>query len=344
MICLIISKKSIKFIVNLVYFCDIIVILMVKEKKMQSRHTKKRNKRKKLFLALVILLLTVSLLGSFFFLFQQNKKDEKFFNKHSETQLATKENTSKNKEKASSQPKSEKISKDSTWKKQESPVTFPILMYHAVHVMDPSEAASANLIVHPEVFESHIKRLVDEGYYFLTPEEAYRALSENELPNDKVIWLTFDDSMVDFYNIAYPILKKYNAKATNNVITGFTKEQRASNLSVEQMLEMKKYGMSFEGHTVTHPDLEMSDESTQAYQMTESKNYLDKQLNQETTTIAYPAGRYSDLTIELAKNSYQLGLTTNEGLASASNGLLTLNRVRILPSTTADILIATINP
>ncbi|SUO68521.1 polysaccharide deacetylase family protein [Streptococcus pyogenes] len=48
----------------------------------------------------------------------------------------------------------------------------------------------------------------DEGYYFLSPEEVYRALSNNELPAKKVVWLTFDDSMIDFYNVAYPILKK----------------------------------------------------------------------------------------------------------------------------------------
>nr|WP_233275092.1 polysaccharide deacetylase family protein [Streptococcus marimammalium] len=286
----------------------------------------------------------ISLLAGFFFLFQQNQKDEKIFKKQDKTLLISKEKISENKEKTTPQPNSEKVSKDPTWKKQEIPVTFPILMYHAVHVMDPSEVANANLIVDPGVFESHIKRLVDEGYYFLTPEEAYRALNNNELPNDKVIWLTFDDSMIDFYNVAYPILKKYNAKATNNVITGFTEEHRVSNLTVEQMLEMKKDGMSFEGHTVTHPDLEISDQTTQSYQMTESKKFLDEKLHQETTTIAYPAGRYSDLTIELAKESYRLGLTTNEGLASANNGLLTLNRVRILPSTTADILIASINP
>ncbi|MBJ8325384.1 polysaccharide deacetylase family protein [Streptococcus pacificus] len=310
---------------------------------MQSRRANKRTKRKKPPLPFLLLILTLSLMAGLFFLFQQSRQDEKEF-KSQEASLVSKEKTPQKSQTTTSDAIKEKETSEPTWQQQETPVTFPILMYHAVHVMDPSEAASANLIVDPDVFESHIKRLVDEGYYFLTPEEAYRALNNNELPSEKVIWLTFDDSMVDFYNIAYPILKKYQAKATNNVITGFTEEGRVSNLSVEQMIEMKKDGMSFEGHTVTHPDLEMSDQATQTFQMEESKRFLDEQLQQNTMTIAYPAGRYSDLTISLAKESYQLGLTTNEGLASASNGLLTLNRVRILPSTTADLLMATIEP
>ncbi len=131
------------------------------------------------------------------------------------------------------------------WKKESSPIKLPILMYHAIHTMDPSEAPNANLIVDPKVFEEQVKAMADDGYYFLTPEEAYRVLDKNEKPANKVVWLTFDDSMIDFYQIAYPIMKKYKVKATNNVITSYTDEKRVSNLSLEQMTEMKKNGMSF---------------------------------------------------------------------------------------------------
>ena len=117
------------------------------------------------------------------------------------------------------------------WKTYDEPVQIPILMYHAVHVMDPSEASNANLIIDPDLFEAQIKALSKAGYYFLTPEEAYKAFTENALPAKKVVWLTFDDGNEDFYTIAYPILKKYKAKATNNVITGFVKKGNAGNLS-----------------------------------------------------------------------------------------------------------------
>ncbi|MGT2947964.1 polysaccharide deacetylase family protein [Streptococcus devriesei] len=242
-----------------------------------------------------------------------------------------------------SQDKAQKAQKKIKWIKQKQPVHLPILMYHAIHDMTPDEAGNANLIVSPAVFESHIRRLSEEGYYFLSPEEAYRALSQNALPAKKVIWLTFDDSLLDFYTIAYPILKKYQARATNNVITSFTDEGRSGNLTIKQMKEMKTNGMSFQSHTVNHPDLAVSDQETQAKELSESRTYLDKELNQTTTAIAYPAGRYSDTTLSLA-NQYKLGLTTNEGLASAENGLLSLNRVRILPDTSADILMSTIAP
>lgn len=228
------------------------------------------------------------------------------------------------------------------WKTYDDPVQIPILMYHAVHVMDPSEASNANLIVAPDNFEAQIKAMVDAGYYFLTPEEAYKALTENALPAKKVVWLTFDDGNEDFYTIAYPILKKYKAKATNNVITGFVKKGNAGNLTVKQMKEMMAHGMSFQSHTVNHPDLSATDKVTQKAELTDSIDFLEDQLNTKVNTIAYPSGRYNQTTLDLAKKTYKLGLTTNEGLASAKDGLLSLNRVRILPTTTSKGLLSEI--
>ena len=229
------------------------------------------------------------------------------------------------------------------WKTYDDPVQIPILMYHAVHVMDPSEASNANLIIDPDLFEAQIKALSKAGYYFLTPEEAYKALTENALPAKKVVWLTFDDGNEDFYTIAYPILKKYKAKATNNIITGFVKKGNAGNLTVKQMKEMMAHGMSFQSHTVNHPDLSTTDKATQKVELTDSIDFLENKLNTKVNTIAYPSGRYNQTTLDLAKKTYKLGLTTNEGLASAKDGLLSLNRVRILPTTTAKGLLSEID-
>ncbi len=229
------------------------------------------------------------------------------------------------------------------WKTYDEPVQIPILMYHAVHVMDPSEASNANLIVDPDLFEAQIKALSKAGYYFLTPEEAYKAFTENALPAKKVVWLTFDDGNEDFYTIAYPILKKYKAKATNNVITGFVKKGNAGNLTIKQMKEMMAHGMSFQSHTVNHPDLSTTDKATQKVELTDSIDFLENKLNTKVNTIAYPSGRYNQTTLDLAKKTYKLGLTTNEGLASAKDGLLSLNRVRILPTTTAKGLLSEID-
>ena len=228
------------------------------------------------------------------------------------------------------------------WEKQDAPVQLTILMYHAIHVMAPGEEANANLIVDPTTFESLLKALQEAGYYAVSPEEAYKILTENVLPQGKkVVWLTFDDSLWDFYDIAYPLLKQYQMQATNNVITGTVGQE--ANLSLDEMKEMKENGISLQGHTITHPALGNIDPAQQNTELAESKTYLDSNLNQDTISFAYPSGSYTEETIAIAEqNNYKMALTTNEGLASAADGLLSLNRVRVLPYMTAEILLQTI--
>lgn len=284
----------------------------------QAQKSTKPKRKKMNFLLLVINLVLLGILAVF---------------------MLNRPNQSKTNQKQAQTSQSKGTAK---WKTYDDPVQIPILMYHAVHVMDPSEASNANLIVAPDNFEAQIKAMVDAGYYFLTPEEAYKAFTENALPAKKVVWLTFDDGNEDFYTIAYPILKKYKAKATNNIITGFVKKGNAGNLTVKQMKEMMAHGMSFQSHTVNHPDLSVNDKATQKVELTDSIDFLEDKLNTKVNTIAYPSGRYNQTTLDLAKKTYKLGLTTNEGLASAKNGLLSLNRVRILPTTTSKGLLSEI--
>ncbi|HGL8783156.1 TPA: polysaccharide deacetylase family protein, partial [Streptococcus suis] len=296
-----------------------------------------RTQKKQLVpMLLGIALLVVTLLSIFLIFLKQPSKQQ------SDSKASTVETTTTSSVMTS---ESSEVQTEIIWEQQTEPIKLPILMYHAIHVMAPEEEANANLIVDPTTFESHLKALQDAGYYTLSPEEAYKVLTENVLPaGKKVVWLTFDDSLWDFYSYAYPLLKQYQMKATNNVITGFTEYGQAGHLTLDQIKEMQTAGLSFQGHTVNHPDLEYSSIEDQTNELTSSKAYLDSQLNQETIAIAYPGGRYSADTVALTEQAgYKLGVTTNNGLASASDGLLTLNRVRILPTTTAEGLLSEIS-
>ncbi|HEM6044442.1 TPA: polysaccharide deacetylase family protein [Streptococcus suis] len=305
--------------------------------KHSRRARRSRTQKKQLVpLLLGIVLLVVTLLSIFLIFLKQPSKQQ------SDSKASTVETTTTSSVMTS---ESSEVQTEIIWEQQTEPIKLPILMYHAIHVMAPEEEANANLIVDPTTFESHLKALQDAGYYTLSPEEAYKVLTENVLPaGKKVVWLTFDDSLWDFYSYAYPLLKQYQMKATNNVITGFTEYEQAGHLTLDQIKEMQTAGLSFQGHTVNHPDLEYSSIEDQTNELTSSKAYLDSQLNQETIAIAYPGGRYSADTVSLTEQAgYKLGVTTNNGLASASDGLLTLNRVRILPTTTAEGLLSEIS-
>lgn len=301
----------------------------------RSVANKARKKRDALLLLNLILLILIITGGLFLWKEYRARPNQASTPKISQVSQST------SSKEANDSTSTSKAKENIKWVKQDQPIKLPILMYHAIHDMAPSEAANAGLIVSPATFESHLKALKEAGYYTFSPDEAYKALTENVLPeNKKIIWLTFDDSLKDFYTQAYPILQKYQMKATNNVITGFVQAGREDILTLEEIKEMKQNGMSFEDHTVNHPDLSVSSPDAQNSELQDSKQFLDSNLSQTTTTVAYPSGRYSETTMQIAeKLGYKMGLTTNNGLASLSNGLLSLNRVRVNPTTTAQSLL-----
>lgn len=305
-----------------------------------NRMQRRRAKKRAIFLAIFNFILLLALIIGGLYLWNTKFSSSKQASGGSQTAQSTSAPVSNVKNEDSSSNAS-----TINWVKQDQPVKIPILMYHAIHVMDPSEAANAGLIVDPSTFESHLQALKEAGYYTLTPEEAYKILTENVLPdNKKVVWLTFDDSLKDFYTNAFPLLQNYQMKATNNVITGFVQAGREDMLTLDEIKEMKDQGMSFEDHTVNHPDLSATSPDQQTVELRDSKAFLDSNLSQNTTTVAYPSGRYSDATLQIAESlGYKMGVTTNNGLASLADGLLSLNRVRVNPTTTAEDLLQEIS-
>ena len=303
----------------------------------QRRSVANKARKKRDALLLLNLVLLILIITGGLFLWKEYRAQP---NQASTPKISQVSQSTSSKE-ANDSSSTSKAKENIKWVKQDQPIKLPILMYHAIHDMAPSEAANAGLIVSPVTFESHLKALKEAGYYTLSPDEAYKVLTENILPeNKKIIWLTFDDSLKDFYTQAYPILQKYQMKATNNVITGFVQAGREDILTMEEIKEMKQNGMSFEDHTVNHPDLSVSSPDAQNSELQDSKQFLDSNLSQTTTTVAYPSGRYSETTMQIAeKLGYKMGLTTNNGLASLSDGLLSLNRVRVNPTTTAQSLL-----
>ena len=68
-------------------------------------------------------------------------------------------------------------------------------------------------------FEEQIKYLA-KNYHIISFNELYSYCNEEEKIPENCILITFDDGYKDNYSVAYPILKKYNLKATIALTTG----------------------------------------------------------------------------------------------------------------------------
>lgn len=202
-------------------------------------------------------------------------------------------------------------------------IEFPIVAYSRLSNQPSKKTLSVDNL------SQQLAWLNEQDYYTLTPQEAYEVLKTNKKPAEKIIWLTFDNGYYGQYKFAYPLIKQYKMQATINYSPEL--EGNIAYANIYDLQEMLVNGeINVESNTAN--GLALSDLSTKkaTSELITSKTNLDELLKQTTTTITYPENSYNDDILELAKEAgYKLGLTTNPGLASKSDGLLSLDRIEI---------------
>ncbi|TCM68139.1 polysaccharide deacetylase [Acinetobacter calcoaceticus] len=161
-----------------------------------------------------------------------------------------------------------------------------------LHQVNPDDKASG-MNMPPEKFEHLLKYLINKNSVFCFVSEL-----EQYQDQHNVVALSFDDGFLDNYQYAFPLLKKYNIKAT---IYLATKIKGIDKLEFEQIHEMSASGLiEFGAHTQHHVNLlTLSDE--EAYnEMSASKKDVEALVGQ-CLSFAYPFGRFNDKHQQMAQ-------------------------------------------
>ena len=196
-------------------------------------------------------------------------------------------------------------------------VNVPVLMYHAV---SDDLWGYWDLFVSPETMEQELLYLQENGYETIWFED----LSHVE-DFEKPVILTFDDGYDDNYTELFPLLQKYNAKATIFVIPKAIGTPHK--MTAEQVQELSRSGLvSIQSHTYSHGNLSTMDEQTLIFEMEQSQNYLAALTGQVPYAVCYPEGTRSELSIELAGRYYDYGLLMNGQLYNTSDDPMRVKR------------------
>ena len=206
-----------------------------------------------------------------------------------------------------------------------------VLNYHMVNRMFIS------LAIDPEDFDWQMKYLVDHGYHTISPDELYAFLEGKGTLPDRPVLITFDDGYVDNYTNAYPILKKYNLKATIFMVTGFVSERKGY-LTWDQLREMEQHGITAQSHTVTHAPLpELSDERIRE-ELIVSKQQAEAELGHPIEFIAYPTGAHDLHIVGIAKEAgYKGGFTVKYGNVDRSSNVYAMERVPVFRTSATNV-------
>jgi peptidoglycan/xylan/chitin deacetylase (PgdA/CDA1 family) len=210
-------------------------------------------------------------------------------------------------------------------------VRLPILMYHYVEPW-PADANDfrKNLTVRPEDFAVQMQYLHDHGYVTVNLYDLVYALTLGWPLPEKAVVLTFDDGYRGLMEYALPVLEPYGYTGTVFVITELMDKGLEQYLTWPQAEALYARGWKIEPHTKTHAYLAGRDRDFQLYEMLGSVQTVEAHLGVMPRFFNYPAGKYDDVTLQLAEEMHLWGaVAVSPGRTHTLDSLYRLKRVRV---------------
>ena len=218
---------------------------------------------------------------------------------------------------------------------------IPILMYHSISDVDDSNRHPYyRTVTTVAMFEQQIRFLHQNGYRVVSLPEAYKHTQDGKA-DEKLVSITFDDGFRDFYTRAFPVLSRYGYSATMFLPTAYigeaSREFKGSEcLSWGEVRELRKAGVEFGSHTVTHPQLRSVSVDQMRDEVGRSKDEIEQKIGERIETFAYPfafpetdAAFVETLREALQESKYQIGVTTIIGRSESSDGRFFMRRLPV---------------
>ncbi|GEM_PF-2348771 len=193
------------------------------------------------------------------------------------------------------------------------PGYIPVLMYHFIY---PKEEVSVkdSLNVSIDAFERQMWFLKTFGYRVISMDEYYEIKMGSRKPRGKEILITFDDGHRTYIKNALPILKRYQLKSTEFLIWRYLSSSEWKDyINLNEAKELSGDPLiTFESHTMTHPNLTQIPSSRAKSEIFQSKEYLQKALKKEMNYFSYPEGSFSPEIMQFVqKAGYRMAFRTS---------------------------------
>ena len=195
-----------------------------------------------------------------------------------------------------------------------------VLMLHSI--AEPRSAQEESYYLSPERWRRLLETMKEGGYHCADPvklQDPSATWGERELV------LTFDDGYDDFYTEVFPLLEKYRLKPLVflpvNRIGDENRWDQANGLRARRLMdtaqirELRRHGVRFGSHTLTHPSLVRLGDAQLRRELVESRRKLEELLGDEVDMLAYPYGHANPRVRAAAiEAGYKMAFTTVDGL------------------------------
>lgn len=173
-----------------------------------------------------------------------------------------------------------------------------ILEYHEIVAGQPQEIHA----VSAQRFAEQLTWLSDQGYRVVRLGDWIDPAGRQNLNDRRLIALSFDDGYGDNYKQAFPLLQAQNCPATIFLVSaaiGKTSTWRKGALAESPMLtwaqvdEMRRAGIEFGSHTLSHADLSRLDPNAIEFELRQSRADIENHLGEPVTLFSYPFSRFN---------------------------------------------------
>lgn len=149
----------------------------------------------------------------------------------------------------------------------------------------------------------------------------------------RVVAITFDDGDTGQYERGFRTLAELGMTGTFFITTGWVGQP--GRVTWDQLREMRSAGMDIQSHTRAHPFLSELDEARLTDELRGAKEALDRELGQDTDTLALPGGDWPRAALRrvIGMTGHRVVATSRWGLngatANHSSGWATVRRCTV---------------
>ncbi|MDN4502269.1 polysaccharide deacetylase family protein [Alteromonadaceae bacterium BrNp21-10] len=211
---------------------------------------------------------------------------------------------------------------------------IPILCYHQFTDDDQDRS---KMVVSKREFEEQMAYLKENNYQVVSLREVSAFLKGEQALPDNAVVITVDDGYRSYFEVAYPILKKYGFASTMFVYPDFIGAGLALSWKQVKALEDDPL-VDIESHSKSHDSLSIkpNGESEAKYnkrlkeEVETTDRIFKRRIGKRSLYFAYPYGNSSKQLVELlAKNNYALAMTVKKGSNPSFASQYLLNRTMI---------------
>lgn len=170
-----------------------------------------------------------------------------------------------------------------------------VLVYHRIVPMPP---LNDPWTVSVREFERHMEVLAAEGFRDVALQELE---SDPQRPSGRTVLIAFDDGYSSAVEFALPVLRTSGRRAAFFLVAGAlggaSEWERTFDLKPSAIMSwvdaqrLVRDGMSIGSHSMTHADLQLSDEISIELEISHSKQALERELGIDVRSFGVPFGR-----------------------------------------------------